>query len=329
MERAERDDGLTEIRLEESDCMADEDVEAMAGEKLTDDDWDTLISGETTGSAIVYKPNGDILAVYLHDYIEQEKCIEAYKALRPAAFTGSVNRGMATGKGSREKRVKEDGSVSKTTQVKPEMEPNTGIAGYYDRYPRIPYCRQTAYNVNNPKKFARAIPFFQRAGDAFAEYVPERYERQNAVAKETVDDWVISGTPFTTVTVNLNWQTALHTDSGDYEEGFGVMPVIDAGDYEGAYFIEPKFGMAYDARAGDVLLNDVHEWHGNGPFHSSDGYYERLSVVLYYREEMAECGTPEEELKRAKEIRDYADDPDELGAAEEQPSQRDYSAGGD
>lgn len=316
-------DELTEYHLEEEDCLPDSEVEARKGEKLTDDDWDTLV-GPETGSAIVYKPDGDILAVYLHDYIDRDACVEAYKALRTAAFNGSVNRGTATGKGSRSKRVKEDGSVSSTNQVKPEMEPNTGIAGYYDRYPRIPYCRQTAYNVNNPDKFARAIPFFQQAAEAFKQYVPERYEAQNAVAQETVEDWVISETPFTTVTVNLNWQTALHTDSGDYEEGFGVMPVIDTGNYDGAYFMEPKFGMAYDARTGDVLLNDVHEWHGNGPFHSSEGYYERLSVVLYYRREMAECGTPEEELARAKQIRDYADDPDELGSEEKQITQRDY-----
>lgn len=312
---------MKEIHLSEDDCLTDEETEALAGEKLDDSYWDRLISDEDT---TVYKPDGSILAVYLKDYINHDDCIEAYKALRPAAFTGSVNRGMATGKGSREKRVKEDGSVSKTTQVKPEMEPNTGIAGYYDRYPRIPYCRQTAYNVNNPEKFQRALPFFQQAAEAFAEYVPERHDAQMEVAKETVQDWVISETPFTTVTVNLNWQTAVHTDSGDYEEGFGVMPVISAGDYEGAYFMQPKFKTAYDVRTGDLLLNDVHEWHGNGPFHSSQGYYERLSVVLYYREEMAECGTPEEELERAKRVRDYADDPEV--SEEAQPHQRDYGA---
>lgn len=313
---------MREVHIEEEDTLTDEETEALAGEKLDSSHYEFLIDGDE--DTAVYKPDGSILAVYLPNYIDRDDAIEAYKALRPAAFTGSVNRGMATGKNSRQKRVKEDGSVSSTTQVKPEMEPNTGIAGYYDRYPRIPYCRQTAYNVNNPEKFERAIPFFQRAAQGFKQHVPERFEKQMSVARETVQDWVISETPFTTVTVNLNWQTACHTDSGDYEEGFGVMPVISAGDYDGAYFIQPKFKTAYDCRTGDLLMNDVHEWHGNGPFHSSEGYYERLSVVLYYREEMAECGTPEEELQRAKEIRDYADDPEEAMTEEAQPHQRDY-----
>lgn len=318
---------MREIHIDADECLTDEETESLKGEKLGDEHWNTLIDGDE--NVTVYKPDGDVLAIYLPGYIDYDDAVEAYKALRPAAFTGSVNRGTATGKDSKTNPTKEDGSVSNTQAVKKEVEPNTGIVGYYDRYPRIPYCRQTAYNVNNPEKFKRAIPFFQQAAEAFEEYHPERFEKQMQVARDTVDDWTITGTPFTTVTVNLNWQTAVHTDSGDYAEGFGVMPVISAGDYDGAYFMQPKFKTGYDLRTGDVLLNDVHELHGNGPFHSSEGYYERLSTVLYYRAEMAECGTPEQELERAKQQRDYADDPEDLAEVaddEAQPTQRDYGA---
>lgn len=319
-------DRPTEIHIQEEETLSDEETADLKGEKLGDEHWDILVDGDE--DTYVYKPNGEMLSAYLPDYIGRDTCVEAFKALRPCAMKGGNrkgNRSTATGKDSKKEITKEDGSTSDTPAVPGEIAPMTNVAGYFDRYPRVPYCRQTAYNVNNPDKFERAIPFFKQCAEGFEEHVPERFERQQQVAKETVDDWVITGTPFTTVTVNLNWQTAVHTDSGDYEEGFGVMPVISAGDYDGAYFMQPKFKVAYDCKTGDLLMNDVHEWHGNGPFHSSDGYYERLSVVLYYRKEMAECGTPEEELERAKEQRDYADDPDDLSEVAEdeaQPNQR-------
>lgn len=295
----------TTVFLEEDDLLYPGDsADELAGEKLTDEHYHTVID-RSWGNVRVFKPNGDLLAVFLAGEIEEEVCVEAYKALRAAAQeTGSGNRGMATGKNSRRRRVLEDGTVSKTNEVPQEIRPHTGIVGYFDRYPRIPYCRQTAYNINHPDRWESAVPFFQRADELFEQFVPDRYANQREVADRTVDDWLIPATAFTTVTVNLNWQTACHQDAGDLKEGFGVMPVIDMGHYEGAYFIQPKFGMAYDCRTTDLLLNDVHEWHGNGPFTGSSGYYERLSCVLYYRRKMEECDSPEEELERAKRIGD-------------------------
>jgi len=314
MREIDTDDDIRTLQLDEGDVISDDewDPEAVAGEKMDEASYDYLI-GPEDGTTRVLKPSGDPLSVYAHDYIPEDVCLDAYEALRDAAIQGGKNTGnrfTATGKNSRKKRIKADGSVSNTEEVPNPMNPNTGIVGYFDRYPRIPYCRQTAYNINNSDKFAQAVPFFQHADEAFAEYVPDRYATQLAKAQQTEDDWLITQTAFTTVTVNLNWQTACHTDAGDLKEGFGVMPVISLGDYEGGYYIQPKYRIAYDVRTGDVMLSDVHEWHGNGPFHDSSGYYERLSCVLYYRREMEECGTQEEELDRAKRTGDGFGDPE-------------------
>lgn len=305
------------IELEEDDLLlSDDEAAELAGEKVGDDHYHTVIDA-SMGNVEIRKPSGDKLAVFLANEIDEQDAKAAYTALRKSAVSaGNAKGNRFVAAGTRKKDVLEDGSISDTQSVPKEVNPNSGIAGYFDRYPRIPYCRQTAYTINNRERWENAIPFFQRCDELFEQYVPERYANQKAKAQETVDDWLIPETAFTTVTVNVNWQTAVHQDAGDLPEGFGVMPVIDIGDYDGAYFIQPKFGIAYDCRLGDMLLNDVHEWHGNGPFHGSDGYYERLSCVLYYRRDMDECGTQEEETQRAKEVGDeraMADmDPEEL-----------------
>ena len=134
----------------------------------------------------------------------------------------------------------------------------------------------------------------------FAKEMPDRYQAQREIIEKTSGDFYINGTVFTTITVNKNWQTAVHKDAGDYAPGFGVMTVFWAGKGDGCYFCYPRYGIAVRARTGDVVLSDVHEWHGNTPFHGLPGRYERLSCVFYYRAKMVNCGSADEELARAR-----------------------------
>jgi len=52
-------------------------------------------------------------------------------------------------------------------------------------------------------------------------------------------------------------------------------------------------------RTGGVCLADVHEWHGNARL-SGDGPFDRLSFIFYAREHMDQCGTLDEERRRAE-----------------------------
>lgn len=179
---------------------------------------------------------------------------------------------------------------------------NFGVVGYMDRSARFPYCRLTAYNINNPQRFGAAMPLIHAVDACFAEYVPERYAKQKEAIAKTHPDFYISGSVFTTITVNLSWQTAVHTDKGDYKPGFGVLTAMRKGAFDGCYFTLPKYGIAVDMQTTDVLLVDVHEWHGNTPI-VPKGRFERLSMVFYYRENMLECESPEQELERAKKLK--------------------------
>jgi len=291
-------------------ALSDKAASELAGTLLGASAYDVLVQE----SAAVRDVDGQLMLKYIQGAITEDLCLAAYSGLRNAAVL-TENRGMAAGVipsaigaiadvgriGSRSRTrfrvAKKDGTLSNTTRA---IVVHSGIVGYFDRSARAPYCRQTAYTAQQAAKYERALPFFQAASRLFAEHVPERYAVQAEVVSVTSPAFVIPGTVFTTVTVNRNWQTAVHRDAGDLESGYGVMAVLDVGQYGGCYLCFPQYRFAVDMRRGGVCLADVHQWHGNTPFVRKRGRYERLSLVLYYRERMMECGSPAEELQRAK-----------------------------
>jgi hypothetical protein len=196
----------------------------------------------------------------------------------------------------------------------------SSIIGAFDANPHRNYCRLTAWTGKETEAFRGLWPLFGEIGDAFAKEVPDRFQAQQAFVRRTPEDWVVPGTPFTTITINNSYPTGVHTDKGDLDEGFSNLTVLRRGAYHGGIFTFPEFRVGVDMHDGDLLLMDAHQWHGNtemfcsmcgdriGPpvdkhHHDgcSDGLYppERISIVCYYRTKMADCGTAEEEAQRA------------------------------
>jgi hypothetical protein len=275
-----------------------------AGHYAEDKDYSLVIRDDCDA----YKENGEPLFFYRKNRIPSDICKTAYLNLRNAA-TPTENRGMAAGpldtdehlahkqySATRFQRIKPDGSLSRVMRAK---KVNSGIAGYFDRNARQPYCRQTAFTEHNREEFLAAMPYLQGISSLFAEACPERYKAQYEYAEKTNKDFLISNTVFSTITVNRNFQTAYHTDAGDLKAGLGNIAVLKAGKYEGGYTVIPRYDCAFDLGSGDVCFFDVHEYHGNTKI-VAKAPYERISVVGYYREHMADCGSMLEELERAK-----------------------------
>lgn len=143
------------------------------------------------------------------------------------------------------------------------------------------------------------MPYIRDVDRVFREHMPERYEAQRQACEQTDPHFYISGTVFSTVTVNMSWQTAVHKDAGDYAPGFGVLTAIRKGKYKGGYLVLPKYGVGFDMQTGGVLLVDVHQWHGNTSMYPLTRF-ERISTVFYFREKMLQCESPDKELARVK-----------------------------
>lgn len=202
----------------------------------------------------------------------------------------------------RTRRKKRDGTLSNYLYGHRAVE--SGIVGYYDRSLRFPYCRMTAYFLKNPERLEGVWPLLWRLDRFFAEVCPSRHAAQKAHVMQAHESFRFGDLAFTTITVNKNFATRCHRDRGDFRGGFGVMTVVRQGEFAGGELIFPRFNVGVSLRTGDVLFSDVHEWHGNRELlMESDPNAVRLSLVLYARERIHKCLSPEEELSLVRERR--------------------------
>lgn len=246
----------------------------------------------------IYKPNGEPLLVLLKQAIDAKQAANAWTALKKVGGKTN-NRSTATGIETRH-REKLDGTVSGTTQVPNNWAVVSALLGSYERTPRTPYARNCAWNAKNAELFQRTIPMLVQSSELFREWVQQRYEIQMGYINRTDKAWVIPGTAYSTVTVNKNFRTAAHKDAGDLEAGFSNMIVIRQGSMSGGHLVLPNWRIAVKLDNLDLVMFDAHEFHGNTAIAKMSSEAVRCSLVCYYRENMYKCGSPEYELKQAK-----------------------------
>lgn len=272
--------------------------------KILDDDYmlkheSTFFDVENTkifsSDIDVYTEEENLLLRFRKNVIPDEASNILFKNLKSAA---PLSRGRAKAAG-----IPEDGKIysyvkSKTSNAiihQLNTRARSGIVGYYDNksffgHKNIKYsdslCRMTSFSKNHLSKYKETEPVFSLLSDLYDRIVPEKYLVQKEYIEKIDKEYVIPNTIFTTVTVNKNFRTALHKDTGDLSEGFGNLVVCSEGEYTGGYTIFPQYGIGIDCRQSDFLAMDVHEWHCNSPI---KGEGVRLSFVMYMREKMLKC----------------------------------------
>ena len=78
-----------------------------------------------------------------------------------------------------------------------------------------------------------------------------------------------------------------HVDSGDTDAGLTSMCVFREGDFEGAYLVFPRYGVAVDAPDNSVIIADSNEVHGVTKIKGSG---QRFSCVAYCDRRLATVG---------------------------------------
>jgi hypothetical protein len=259
--------------------LTDEETQALLGQKLPKNYYKTVL----TEDADVYKEDGTLLLKFRKGVLPQLHTKQAYENLIEFAKTMTTNRGTVSG----------NMGVKNTLNNDPVM---SNIIGYFDNLSpfykyvlkkagmKLPKCRETAFTGSEPHKWELVIPLIEDIDKQYKKLFPEHHSKQHKVCQAT--KYKIGNTAFSTVTTNLNLQTAVHTDKGDFDEGFGNLVVIERGNYRGGFTGFPQYGMAVDVRTGDFLGMDVHEPHGNTPLEGKEGEYQRLSLVSYLRKNM-------------------------------------------
>lgn len=278
-----------EIKVKKKLTQAQSD--SLKGKFLDETSYDTLI----TQDCDAYDENGFLLFKFRKNVIPIDKLIIGYES-----FKGSISLtdGRGTAAGGNHFRVKKDGTQSKISIADKVY---SGNVGFMDAGSMVHYCRKTAFARDYFDKYKQGIQFVEEVDTLYEKLCPEHYKKQKSISLGTNRNYRIADTSFTTVTVNKNFQTAVHKDSGDYSQGFGNLTVYREGKYDGCYFCLPEYKVAIDLQNTDILFADVHRWHGNTPFLNCSNDYLRISFVMYYREYMYLCKQPSEELQAIKQ----------------------------
>jgi len=272
--KTEKKNGVTVYTVDKD---FDDKVLAKKMDKfLKPDDIKTIIKDD----ADVYTADGRLLLRFRKNKLSKVHQDAFHDNIIKFAKNVSSLRGSASG--SKKKNL---GNVKKVM---------SNIFGYFDRWtpsqkmiftklgrkPSI-NVRECRFNMDYPEMYKKTIPLIEEIDEMYAKLTPEHYGKQIKKAKET--HFKIANTAFTTITTNVNFQTGLHTDKGDDDEGFGNLAVIERGHYTGGETCFPQYGVGVDVRSGDVLFMDVHQPHANLPIHKKTEDTTRLSIVCYLR----------------------------------------------
>jgi hypothetical protein len=260
----------------------DDKLSKLLNKKLKRSDIKNFIHDD----ADVYTDDGKLLLRFRKNKLNKENIDNFYDNVIDFALLSTSNRGSASG------------SKSKNVYDNPKIMSN--IIGYFDKLspkqkakirdsgnkaPNIT-VRETRFLADYPEKFNKLVPLIKEIDEFYKKLVPEKYTKQKKKANQT--PFRIANTSFTTVTTNVNYQTTVHTDKGDDDEGFGNLAVIEHGKYKGGETCFPQYGLGIDIRTGDILYMDVHEPHGNLPIELETTDAKRLSIVCYLRKSIWE-----------------------------------------
>jgi hypothetical protein len=284
---------MTELRLRSKITAGS--LEQKVGRLVTPFDYDIML----TGPSVIRKPDGRPLCVYVPGGIRQEA--DAFYPTLTTIRGTTDNRGLASGT---VRAVTGPAATRSRT-----MHVMSSVLGAMDPGGRFQYCRLTAFSAKETAKWEHLRPLWQRIAKHLEANVPDRYAAQAREAARTHPDWVIPGTPFTTITVNNSYATGVHTDKGDLDAGFSCLGVMRRGEYTGGHIVFPEYRVAADLQHGDLMLMDSHDWHGNTALMCGCGKQmlnvpcqecgaERISIVCYFRTGMVACGTPSDEHEK-------------------------------
>jgi hypothetical protein len=240
--------------------------------------------------ADVYSTDGTLLAKFRKNVLPTEKQDLFYNAIIKHANLSSSCRGVATASAN---KTISGVQLTDMERLRNNVKCKSNIFGFFDRFtPKhkykmtqqgkkmFPEVRTCAWNEQHPEEYLKTLPLLNEIDKQYSILVPDAYARQKDKADELV--MRVDKTAFTTITTNVNFQTALHYDKGDDPEGFGNLSVIQRGNYKGGETCFAQYGIGFNVRSGDVLFMCVHKLHGNLPFYLEEGAV-RLSIVCYLR----------------------------------------------
>ncbi len=289
--------------------MTHSKYDQFLAEYMKDEDCDFLVNSDNGEDQIGYDEDGNVL-FHLVPNVFNDDDFKIYDILDEVAESNlNTNRGASAGEVDRDlvgwgkkdnveavKNVYKQVSkyaLSRTNPNNPKVSyrisnpVNSNMIGYFDKadincrkfIKNPPKCRLTSYTQKNFEKYKQVIPYVEKISEVMKRVLPSKYQNHINFIKNKDK---IGDSAFTTLTINKNFKTAIHTDSGDYKNGIGVLTCM--GEFKGGRFCFPNYKIQIDLKPTDVLFANVHRHHCNTDIEGN-----RISVVSYIRERMDRC----------------------------------------
>ena len=314
------------VKLILNEIHTDKELKLKQGKYLDEDIFIKKLINEDTDA---YDNKGNLIFKFRKKVIVEELKENGWNSFEKPALQNSNSRGGSAGKIDIDgiyfnKYIKDLTLIKKNgydynpyhgSKMTKQVPVYSTALGNYDVQKRFGVehpCRMTLLTKKFYNNMVQGIPYLQKLSDTYKDLKPDKWEEQYNTAKK--GNWNIGDTAFSTITINKNFQTAVHKDKGDFG-GWGVLSVLEDGKYEGGYFMLPNYEVGIDIRDGDVLVADVHKYHTNSrfwttpeqdkyndvnlkryinhipttPIKGSEFKFTRLSFVCYLRSKMGEC----------------------------------------
>lgn len=181
---------------------------------------------------------------------------------------------------------------------------NSTIFGFSPREPlRKDFCSATRMATAEPKQHSVFVDFAKFADAKYRQHFPETYQEHCKLLEDTVkDEWLLSGTVFTSGIVNDQNALKYHCDNGNFKNTCSVMLVLRNG-MQGGDLILPEYNCKIICDDACLFIFDGQSvMHGVNEMRGRAGQY-RYSVVFYSLQQMQHCQSLAHELKRIRELK--------------------------
>jgi hypothetical protein len=224
-----------------------------------------------SADASVVAPEGQVIAIFLHQAISEELHRRAYELWRP--IDGLIsNRATALGTESLPRSINRDGTPSPRSGVNVRVlgvtQARQGNLGYVGRP-----LKKTALSIKRAEMLDGNRKLIELTDALYLKHAPLLHANQLAVVKNA-PRFRLWNTAFTTIYLAKNFRTAYHRDSGNLR---GMMSaLLPTGRFAGGELLLPRWRLAFALKPGDLLLFDPQQIHGNLPIKG-----DRISAALF------------------------------------------------
>ena len=162
----------------------------------------------------------------------------------------------------------------------------SNVMGAFDRQALLAWCRLTHCTVKRYEEFEAEKPFFKQVDALFKKHMPKERQFILDIIGDLKDErYSLFGTAFSTITVNHDFQTALHRDGNNCRGGIAVLSSLNKGTYDGFEFVFPEMRLAFENSTGSFLCGDNQKYvHGQLPMTNASKDAESIWFVFYTRE---------------------------------------------